>query len=64
MWHELRERVGDDEFWRLLRDWPRVHAYANATRDQWFDWVEDRTGLELSHFFRAWIMGRTTPPRH
>jgi aminopeptidase N len=64
MWHELRGRVGEREFWRLLRDWPRVHAYANATRTQWFDWVEDRTGLELSRFFRAWIMGRTTPPRH
>ena len=61
MWHELRRKVGDEEFWRLTREWPRVHAYGNATRDQWFDWVEAETGLELTAFFEAWIMGETTP---
>ena len=62
MWHEVRQRVGNEQFWRLARDWPQQHAYGNATRTQWFDWVEDRTGQELTAFFAAWIMGDTTPP--
>lgn len=62
MWHEVRQRVGNEQFWRLARDWPQQHAYGNATRTQWFDWVEDRTGQELTAFFATWIMGDTTPP--
>lgn len=62
MWHELRQRVGDREFWRLAGAWPRRHAYGNASRGEWFAWIETRTGLELSAFFGAWLMGSTTPP--
>ena len=62
MWHELRKRLGDDEFWRLVREWPQQHAYGNATREQWFDWIEQETGEELTAFFDAWLLGDTTPP--
>jgi aminopeptidase N len=62
MWNELRHRLGDEAFWRLVRDWPREQAYGNATREEWFDWLEAETGLELTAFFDAWIMGETTPP--
>ena len=61
MWNELRHNVGDTEFWRLVKEWPTVHADGNATREQFFDWVEAETGQELSAFFEDWIMGRTTP---
>ncbi|MFN8190576.1 MAG: M1 family metallopeptidase [Nocardioidaceae bacterium] len=65
MWNELRHRLGDDEFWRLVREWPQQHAYGNATRDEWFDWIEQESGQELTSFFDAWLMGRRTPPlRH
>ena len=53
--------VGEATFWRLVKEWPTVHAHGNATRQQYFDWVEDQTGQELSGFFEEWIMGRTTP---
>ena len=61
MWNELRHNVGDAEFWRLVKEWPTVYADGNATREQFFDWVEAETGQELSAFFEDWIMGRTTP---
>jgi aminopeptidase N len=63
MWHELREKIGDDRFWRMVRVWPTVHAYGNATREQYLSWVEEETGEELSAFFDAWLMGPTSPPR-
>jgi aminopeptidase N len=62
MWHALRQRLGDRVFWRLVREWPQQHAFGNATREQWFDWIEQETGEELTPFFDAWLMGSTTPP--
>ncbi|MEZ5096527.1 MAG: M1 family metallopeptidase [Nocardioides sp.] len=63
MWHRLRQGLGDEEFWRLVREWPRVHAFGNADRDDWFAWVEEQTGRDLDAFFAAWIDGETTPPQ-
>jgi aminopeptidase N len=62
MWHELRRKIGDQTFWRLTREWPRQHAFGNATRDEWFDWLEAETGRELTRFFDAWVLGTKTPP--
>jgi aminopeptidase N len=63
MWHELRQQVGDREFRRLVREWPQANAFGNATRQEWFDWLEAETGRELTAFFDAWIVGDTTPQR-
>jgi aminopeptidase N len=61
MWHELRQKVGDETFWRLVREWPQSRAFGNATRTEWFDWWEQESGQELTAFFDAWIDGATTP---
>ena len=63
MWHELRLKLGDGEFWRIVGDWPREQDNASVTRDQLYDYIEAESGLELSEFFDAWIMGEKTPPR-
>jgi len=63
MWHELRRRIGDDAFFALVRDWPQAHEDANAGRDDYLPWLEERTGLELSDFFDAWLLGPRSPSR-
>jgi aminopeptidase N len=63
MWDELRKRVGDDEFWRLVRAWPSVHAYGNAGYDEITSWWSEQTGEDLSGFFDDWLLGATTPDR-
>ena len=63
MWQELREKVGDDAFFRLLREWPAAHENGTADRRQYVAWIERTTGLELSAFFDAWLLDRRTPPR-
>jgi aminopeptidase N len=63
MWNELRHRMGNAKFWKMVRRWPTVHADGNATRDQYFAWLEKQTGLELSSFLQDWILGTTTPAR-
>ena len=63
MWHELRERIGDDEFFRLVREWPEERDNRSTGRDDYLAWVENETGEELTEFFDAWLLGDTTPPR-
>jgi aminopeptidase N len=63
MWHELRQRIGDDEFFRLVRAWPAARDNRATGRDDYLAWVEDQTGEELTGFFDAWLLGETTPPR-
>jgi aminopeptidase N len=61
MWDALRRRLGDEQFAALIRAWPQQHRNAGVARDDFVGWVEARTGLELSAFFREWLMSPTAP---
>jgi aminopeptidase N len=63
MWHELRQQLGDDAFFALLRDWPASQENDTADREEYLSWIEEQTGEELTAFFDAWLLGETTPPR-
>ena len=63
MWHELRERLGEEEFWSGVRAWPQAHRNGNAAYDDITTWWSERTGEDLSSFFDAWLLGETSPPR-
>lgn len=63
MWQELREKVGDDTFFAVLREWPESKENGNADRDEYWTWLEERTGEELTAFFEAWLLGEQTPGR-
>ncbi|GAB3246922.1 M1 family metallopeptidase [Nocardioides dilutus] len=63
MWHELRERIGDEEFFRLVREWPAARDNRSSDREDYWAWLEEQTGEELNAFLEAWLLGETTPPR-
>jgi len=63
MWDELRKRIGDDEFWSLVRKWPTVHEDGNASYDDITSWWSQQTGQDLSGFFRSWLLGDHAPAR-
>ena len=63
MFHELREIVGDERFFTMVRGWPAANDNANADREGFLAYMEESTGEELSAFFDAWLLGETTPPR-
>lgn len=64
MWQELREEVGDDRFFTVLREWPAAQENGNADREEYLAWIERTTGEELSAFFDDWLLGKDTPPRN
>ena len=61
MWNELRLELGDDEFFRIARSWLAAYDNQSVTRDDIYAHWEKETGLELSAFFDAWILGDSTP---
>jgi aminopeptidase N len=63
MYQELREMIGDARFFAMVRAWPRINDNGNADREEFFAFMEKRTGEELSAFFDDWLLGETTPPR-
>jgi aminopeptidase N len=63
MWHELRERVGDEAFFDVIRAWPQAQENRSSNRETLYRFFEKRTGEELSAFFDAWLLGEQTPPR-
>jgi aminopeptidase N len=62
MWNELRKRLGDELFWRLVREWPSSHAYGNADYDDITSWWSEQSGEDLTDFFHTWLLSHDTPP--
>jgi len=57
----LREKVGDATFFPLLRAWADQHRYGNVTTDQFIALAEQRSGMDLDHFFDVWLFQPAKP---
>jgi aminopeptidase N len=53
--HALRNRIGDETFFRLLERWSSKYAQGNATTRQFIDLAERMSGQNLDPFFRTWL---------
>lgn len=63
MWHELRQRLGDESFFRIVREWPRARDNTSTDREDYLAWIEEQSGEELTAFFDDWLLSPTTPAR-
>lgn len=55
--HALRQRVGDERFFALLRAYYRRHCYRIATPESFLATVKTVTGSEHRDLFERWILG-------
>ncbi|MDN7121025.1 M1 family metallopeptidase [Nocardioides sp. ChNu-153] len=65
MWHELRTTVGDEAFWEMVRAWPTAGGegvYRSIGRDQYWPWLSEQLGTDLTPFLTAWLLGTQEPP--
>ncbi len=62
MWHQVRARLGDDEFFRLVREWPASHDNETAGYAEITDWWEAESGRELTALFRTHLLSKRQPP--
>ena len=57
----LRNRIGDDAFWSLLRDWVIQHHGGNGRIEQFMALAEQESGEQLDDFFTAWLFTASKP---
>ncbi|MDF3043152.1 MAG: family peptidase [Thermomicrobiales bacterium] len=61
--HELRQRLGDETFFRLLQEWAARYRYSTATTDDFIALAEEVSGEDLDAFFTDWLYTPWTPDR-
>jgi aminopeptidase N len=57
----LRLRIGSRPFFRVLRRWPTVYRYGNATTAQFVAFAEQESGARLGGLFQRWLYQRGKP---
>lgn len=57
----LRNRVGEADFWSLLRRWVAEHRGATGSTAQFTALAEEVSGEDLDAFFAAWLTSPTKP---
>ncbi|WP_433323688.1 M1 family aminopeptidase [Spirillospora sp. CA-294931] len=58
----LREKIGDEKFFNLLRTWLVKYRYGNASTEQFTALANEVTGQNLDPFFKTWIYSTDKPP--
>ena len=61
MWHELRERLGEEEFWSGVPAWPERTKRQRGTTTS--PPGGPSAPARTSPFFDAWLLGEKSPPR-
>jgi aminopeptidase N len=51
----LREKIGDEKFFELLKTWARTHRHGTGTTKQFTALAEQISGEDLDAFFQTWI---------
>ena len=59
--HALREEVGDEDFFKILRTYAESYRNSNASTGDFVDIAEKISGSELSDFFDAWLYQTEIP---
>jgi aminopeptidase N len=59
--HMLRGLLGDETFWRGIREYYRRYQNANATTDDFRRVMEEASGLDLAWFFDQWLRRSGSP---
>ena len=60
--HALRLRVGDDNFFELLRSYAIAFRHQNASTQDFIAVAEETSGQDLDDLFEAWLFDVTLPP--
>jgi aminopeptidase N len=51
----LREKIGDGDFFEIMRRWAAEHRYGNVRTPQFIALAEQVSGMQLDHFFDVWL---------
>lgn len=57
----LRNRVGDEVFFDILREWTDAHAGGNVSSADFMRLAQDLSGQDLGSFFQDWLFTAAKP---
>lgn len=60
--YALREKIGNEDFARLQREWVTQHSDGNASTADFIRLASAVAKKDLSKFLKAWLYGEKTPP--
>ncbi|MCX6043575.1 MAG: M1 family metallopeptidase [Chloroflexi bacterium] len=60
--HALRLRVGDANFFKILRAYYNRYQYGNAATADFIGVAEEVSGEQLDNFFNTWLYADAVPP--
>ena len=58
----LRDEMGDDQFFGMLRSWLDTHRYANASTADFLSLTEETGGPAVRQLVESWIYDPLPPP--
>lgn len=53
--HMLRNKVGDESFWDIIREYYYLYQYSNATTDDFIKIASKISDYKLNPFFQQWL---------
>ncbi|MFI1286050.1 M1 family metallopeptidase [Streptomyces sp. NPDC020858] len=59
--HRIRQEVGDEKFFALLRGWAADHRYGNASTADFTAYAQEQTGHDLKKVWDVWLYGKARP---
>ncbi|GGK67954.1 peptidase [Planomonospora parontospora subsp. parontospora] len=59
--HALRRKIGDRDFFELLKTWNREHRYGYVTTEEFTALAEKISGKDLDALFDAWLFQESKP---
>lgn len=60
--HALRQAVGDDDFFTIVREWATANAGENVPTEDFIALAGRISGQELDSFFEEWLFTDVKPP--
>jgi aminopeptidase N len=58
----LRNEVGDDAFWEIVRTWVDQQEYGNGDTAEFIALAEEVSGQQLDELFEVWLFTGARPP--
>ncbi|WP_330297155.1 M1 family metallopeptidase [Streptomyces sp. NBC_00503] len=59
--HRVRQEVGDEKFFALVRGWAADHRHANASTADFTAYAQEKTGHDLKKVWDVWLYGTEHP---
>ncbi|MEU9011179.1 M1 family metallopeptidase [Streptomyces sp. NPDC048479] len=59
--HKIRQAVGEEVFFDIVKGWAAAHRHSNASTADFTEYVEKKSGKDLTELWGTWLYGKDKP---